>query len=1292
MLIIPGHQALNPYRLLQLQDQIEQVLQRSIQLSARYVYAVHSEHAFTANDLKRLSDLLHGSDQLLPHTDCVFVSARFGSISPWSSKATDILQHCNLSVTRVERAICYSFLGLAQFDHQQQQALLPLLHDRMIESVCFEVDELQQLFQHQAPGSFSQVDILQGGSDALRDANRRLGLALAEDEISYLVDSFSKLERNPSDVELMMFAQANSEHCRHKIFNADWIIDGEQKSHSLFQMIRHTHQCHPHGVLSAYADNAAVIEGSVGQRFFPNQAGEYVRSEEEIDFLAKVETHNHPTAISPFPGAATGSGGEIRDEGATGRGAKPKAGLCGFSVSNLHIPGFAQPWEGPQHKPGRIDSALNIMIQGPLGAAAFNNEFGRPNICGYFRSYEQTIAVPGGHEVRGYHKPIMLAGGVGNIRRQHVHKGEFAPRSKLIVLGGPAMLIGLGGGAASSMSSGASDEQLDFASVQRGNPEMQRRAQEVIDRCWQMGEHNPILYIHDVGAGGLSNALPELVKDGGCGGRFELRQVPNDDPGMSPMEIWCNEAQERYVLAVSPERLDQFEALCRRERCPFAVVGEASEEKQLYLHDQTFNNTPIDMPLSLLLGKAPKMTRNVSHRAAADNPLALHNVSLRDALYQVLRLPCVASKQFLITIGDRTVGGMVCRDQMVGPWQVPVADAGVTLLDYNGYTGEAMAIGERTPLALIDAAAAARMAVSEAITNLLSADIAAISDIRLSCNWMAACGHSGEDAALYDAVEAVGMHLCPELGISVPVGKDSLSMKTQWQAQGQAYSVTAPSSLIVSGFAPVRDVRNNLTPQLRRDQPSQLLWIDLSGAAGRLGASALAQVYRQLGNHGPDLEHPQRLRILAQLLADWREQQKVWAYHDVSDGGLVVCLCEMSFAAHAGLEINLAASELSDLQLLFAEEAGAVLQFATSEQQNIERDLQNSGLPATCWQWIGAVADSDRIRIHRGDQLLLDEAGADLHLCWHETSFHMQQLRDNPQSAQEEKALLRDSQFSGLQMRPAFDVTQNPALPYIQRGAKPKVAILREQGVNGQVEMAAAFDRAGFIAVDVHMSDLLSGAKQLDDMQGLVACGGFSFGDVLGAGQGWAKSILYNDTLRQMFERFFHRQSTFSLGVCNGCQAMSALRELIPGSEHWPQFKHNLSAQFEARLSQVKIASSNSVLLRGMEQSLLPVAVAHGEGRALFADDAQWQALKDSGMYSMGFCDSQGEASQHYPINPNGSEHAVTGVCSRDGRVTIMMPHPERVFRLQQLSWHAQQASEDSPWMRLFQNARVFVQ
>jgi len=1292
MLIIPGHQALSPYRLQQLQAQLKGILHTTVKLEPRYVYLIHGEQRFDQRQIQRLGDLLHGSEQPVPQRDSLFVSARFGSISPWSTKATDILRHCDLAVERVERAIAYTISGLSQLSAQQRDAILPLLHDRMIESVSFELLALEQLFAQQTPSSYTQVDTLGGGAAALQEANRQLGLALTDDEIDYLVAAFAQLQRNPSDVELMMFAQANSEHCRHKIFNADWIIDGAKQSHSLFQMIRHTHHCHPQGVLSAYADNAAVIAGSVGQRFFPTRAGDYTRVEESIDFLAKVETHNHPTAISPFPGAATGSGGEIRDEGATGRGAKPKAGLCGFSVSNLNIPDFQQAWEGETEKPGRIDSALNIMIQGPLGAAAFNNEFGRPNICGYFRSFEQRIAVDGGSEVRGYHKPIMLAGGIGNIRRQHVIKGAFPAASKLIVLGGPAMLIGLGGGAASSMSAGASDEQLDFASVQRGNPEMQRRAQEVIDRCWQMGDDNPILFIHDVGAGGLSNALPELVKDGGCGGRFELRAVPNDDPGMSAMEIWCNEAQERYVLAVSPANLPLFAEICQRERCPFAVVGEASDERHLYLHDNEFNNTPIDIPISLLLGKAPKMVRDVKRRASADNPLALNHVSVRDAVYKVLQLPSVASKQFLITIGDRSVGGMVCRDQMVGPWQVPVADAGVTLLDYNSYVGEAMAIGERTPLALIDAAAAARLAVSEAVTNILSADIAALSDIRLSCNWMAATGHPGEDAALYDAVSAVGLELCPTLGISVPVGKDSLSMKTQWQVGAQTKAVIAPSSLIVSAFAPVRDVRLNVTPQLRLNQPSQLLWIDLSAGAARLGASALAQVHRQLGNQGPDLDNPEQLIRFARLLADWRQQKKILAYHDISDGGLIVTLCEMSFAAHAGLRINLPEGGGDDLAILFAEEVGAILQIADTHHADVENDLRGSGLGEASWHWIGSPDSHERIRIRRGNRELLDEARVDLHVTWHEPSFRMQQLRDNPEAAQQEKALLCEQSFAGLQMRPSFDVSDNPALPFIQRGVRPKVAILREQGVNGQVEMAAAFDRAGFQAIDVHMSDLLNGSKSLDDMHGLVACGGFSFGDVLGAGQGWAKSILYNDRLRAIFERFFHRLDSFSLGVCNGCQAMSALRELIPGSEHWPQFRHNLSAQFEARLSQVKIESSNSVLLQGMEHSLLPVAVAHGEGRAVFSRDNEWQALRDAGMLSLRFCDSQGQATQHYPMNPNGSDQAVTGVCSRDGRVTILMPHPERVFRSHQLSWHGDSAQDDSPWLRLFQNARAFIQ
>jgi phosphoribosylformylglycinamidine synthase len=1142
-----------------------------------------------------------------------------------------------------------------------------------------------------------------------------------------------------------MFAQANSEHCRHKIFNADWVIDGEPQAYSLFAMIRNTTAQSPAGVLSAYRDNAAVITGWPAQRFAADaEDGCYRRSEEPLHILFKVETHNHPTAIAPDPGAATGSGGEIRDEGATGRGAKPKAGLCGFSVSNLRIPGAEQPWERDWGRPERICSALEIMRDGPIGAAAFNNEFGRPNLAGYFRSFEQPVPTPsGGVELRGYHKPIMLAGGVGVVRAPHVEKGRFPAGAPLIVLGGPAMLIGLGGGAASSMTSGASAEDLDFASVQRANPEMQRRCQEVIDRCNARGETSPILFIHDVGAGGLSNALPELVHDGGRGGRFELQRVPNADPGMSPMEIWCNEAQERYVLAVDPERLAEFEAICARERCPYAVVGEATDEEQLVLEDARFGTVPIDMPLSLLLGKPPQMRREVSSVPPVGEPLDLAHIDLAEAIARVLRLPTVAAKGFLITIGDRSVGGLVARDQMVGPWQVPVADCAVTLTDYRGHTGEAMAMGERPPLALLDAGAAARLAVAEALTNIAAAPIADLGDVKLSANWMAAAGHPGEDARLYETVRAVGLELCPALGIAIPVGKDSMSMKTAWDrprlplpgAEGQGndasdegserVEMTAPLSLVISAVAPVRDVRRGLTPWLRLDRgETVLVLVDLGRGQDRLGGSALAQVFGRLGERPADVDDPELLKDFFSAMQHLKEDALLLAYHDRSDGGLLATLCEMAFAGRCGLDCDLgmlpgfgatvgggagdgARSDQSvasaDLGLgpgerplseardpiaaLFAEELGAVLQVRAAELARVLDRLQQLGLGA-CSHPLGQPSSNGMIRIRRGEQVLFEASRAELQRAWSETSWQMQRLRDNPDCADEEFARI-GAEEPGLSASLPFDPAEDIAAPLIATGLRPRLAILREQGVNGQVEMAAAFDRAGFDCIDVHMSDLLEGRLGLDGFQGLAACGGFSYGDVLGAGEGWAKTILFNPRAREQFETFFARSDSFALGVCNGCQMLANLRELIPGTEHWPHFVRNRSEQFEARLLMVEITASPSILLRGMQGARLPIVVSHGEGRAEFRDAAQQQAAE--AMTALRYIEADGRPAMRYPANPNGSPEGITGLCNVDGRVTIMMPHPERIFRTVQQSWHPEDWGEDSPWLRLFRNARLWV-
>ncbi|MGB1239598.1 MAG: phosphoribosylformylglycinamidine synthase, partial [Pseudomonadales bacterium] len=1124
-------------------------------------------------------------------------------------------------------------------------------------------------------------------------ANTELGLALAEDEIDYLLTSFIELDRNPSDVELMMFAQANSEHCRHKIFNASWDIDSQAQEKSLFAMIRNTNEVGGDNVLSAYKDNAAVIRGSHAPRFYPSGTDhQYGYSAEDIHILIKVETHNHPTAIAPFSGAATGSGGEIRDEGATGRGGKPKAGLTGFTVSDLNIPGFEQPWESKYGKPGRIVSALDIMIEGPIGGAAFNNEFGRPNLSGYFRTFEQSVNGAAGEEIRGYHKPIMIAGGMGNIKDGHVEKGEIEVGAKLICLGGPAMLIGLGGGAASSMASGSSAENLDFASVQRGNPEMERRCQEVIDRCWQMGDQNPIAFIHDVGAGGLSNAFPELVKDGGRGGNFELREVNNDEPSMSPLAIWCNESQERYVLAVQPENMALFERLCERERCPYAVVGTASEEHHLTLGDRHFENNPVDLPMSVLFGKPPKMHRSVERAEYAVEAFDTQGIELEDAVERVLKLPAVASKSFLITIGDRTITGQVARDQMVGPWQVPVADCAVTTASYQGYTGEAMAMGERTPLALVDAAASGRIAIAETITNMASAAIDNLSDIKMSANWMCAAGHPGEDEKLYDTVRAVGMELCPQLGITIPVGKDSMSMRTAWREGDEDKSVTAPMSLVISGFAPVSDVRRSLTPQLVTDSgETDLILIDLGEGRNRLGLSALAQVYNKVGNQVPDLDNPDLLKTFFAAIQELNKQGMLLSYHDRSDGGLMACIAEMSFAGRAGVDLNLdllAETEQDCLAALFSEELGAVIQVKREHTVEILTELNAAGL-GECSAVIGGVNDDQLINVFFDDEEIYSASRSQLQQYWAETSYRIQGMRDNSECAAQEFSLIADRENAGLSANLSFDINDDVAAPFINKGAKPKIAVLREQGVNGQIEMAAAFDRAGFESVDVHMSDILEQRLSLADFNALVACGGFSYGDVLGAGEGWAKSILFNTVARDQFSAFFERLDTLSLGVCNGCQMISNLKQIVPGAEHWPKFVRNQSEQFEGRVAMVQVEKSSSVLLQGMEGSSMPIAIAHGEGRAEFVADELRVAANNASAVALRYVDSQLKVTEHYPQNPNGSPDGIAGMTSADGRVTIMMPHPERVFRAVQNSWAPQEWQEDGAWMRLFRNARV---
>ncbi len=1229
----------------------------------------------------------------------LLVVPRIGTISPWSSKATNIAHNCGLAgVRRIERGIRYNVAGTVT----DEPVLRTALHDRMTESVLTPTDDAATLFARADPRPVATVPLTTQGRAALVAANTAMGLALAPDEIDYLCDAYRTLGRDPTDVELMMFAQANSEHCRHKIFNADFIIDGQPQTASLFKMIRRSTEVSPDGVLSAYKDNAAVIEGTRAGRFFPDPTtGVYGTHVEPVHILMKVETHNHPTAISPYPGAATGSGGEIRDEGATGRGARPKAGLTGFTVSNLRLPGAVRPWEKDHGKPGRIVSALEIMTDGPLGGAAFNNEFGRPNICGTFRTFELEVPAPGsGREVRGYHKPIMIAGGLGSIRPDDVHKGHIPPGAPIIVLGGPALLIGLGGGAASSVASGDSAEELDFASVQRDNPEMQRRCQEVIDRCWAMGEHSPIVSIHDVGAGGLSNALPELVNDSGRGARFELRKIPSDEPGLSPVQIWCNEAQERYVLAVAPDRLAAFESLCARERCPFAVLGHATDDGRLIVDDAFFHDRPIDMPLSVLLGKPPRMTRTAHHVDVAREPFDTSGIDPREAAFRLLRLPTIADKTFLITIGDRTVGGLIARDQMVGPWQVPVADAAITCAGFDSSTGEAMAMGERPPVALLDAAASARLAVAEAITNIASAPIARLSDIKLSANWMAPAGHPGEDARLYDAVRAVGVELCPALGIAIPVGKDSMSMRTVWQKDGQPRAVTAPLSLVITAFAPVTDVRSALTPVLRGDAgETELLLVDLGRGQNRLGGSCLAQVYEQLGDVPPDLDDPALLAGFFDAVREAADAGALLAYHDRSDGGLFTTVVEMAFAGGTGIDVDIApllaasarhAQNAADpLAVLFSEELGAVVQVRAANTPRIIDHFAHNGL-AGCVHRIGRHTSDDRVVFRNGDKILIDESRTTLRGIWSETTHAMQRLRDDPTSADEEQATRTDATDPGLSVHVTFDPDDDITERFANVFPRPRVAILREQGVNGQIEMAAAFDRARFDAVDVHMSDILSGRIDLGDFRGLAACGGFSYGDVLGAGEGWAKSILFNARARDAFARFFARPDTFTLGVCNGCQMVSALKEIVPGAADWPRFVRNRGEQFEARLSLVRIEPGPSILLAGMAGTVAPIAVSHGEGRAEFASDRARAALEHAGLVAARFLDNRGRVAASYPANPNGSPDGITALTTPDGRVTILMPHPERVFRAVQLSWNPF-AGPDSPWMRMFRNARVWV-
>ena len=1314
ILRLRGSAALSAFRRAKLETALQARHASLAVAGATYWHFVELERGLTAAEGALLDRLLEYGDPpgAEPRGELYLVTPRFGTISPWASKATDIAHNCGLvAVRRIERGVAYHVAG-----EGSRERVAACLHDRMTETVLDRIEAADALFHHAAPRPLALVPLRAEGRRALERANAELGLALSDEEIDYLAAVFERLGRDPTDVELTMFAQANSEHCRHKIFNAAWIVDGVPQADTLFGMIRRTHAASPQGTVVAYADNAAVLEGRVAERWFPDADRGWRRHAELTHLLAKVETHNHPTAISPFPGAATGSGGELRDEGATGRGAKPKAGLCGFSVSNLRIPGFEQPWERHFGRPDRIASALEIMLDGPIGAASFNNEFGRPNLAGTFRAFEMEA----GGVARGYHKPIMIAGGVGNIRAAHALKAPVPAGALLIQLGGPGMLIGMGGGAASSLEAGANVADLDFDSVQRGNAEIQRRAQEVIDRCAALGAASPILAIHDVGAGGLANALPELAHAAGRGAAIDLRAVPSEEPGMTPREIWCNEAQERYVLAVSPDRLAEFRALCERERCPFAVLGTATADGHLTVTDPHFGDRPVDIDLDVILGKPPRMLRDVRRVARALPPLDLRAVELKEGAFRVLRAPTVANKTFLVAIGDRTVGGLSARDQMVGPWQVPVADCAVTLMDFSGYAGEAFAMGERAPLALIDPAASGRMAVGEALTNLAAAAVPDLSRVKLSANWMAAAGFPGEDAALFDTVRAVALDLCPALGVSIPVGKDSLSMRTTWQEGGEAREVVAPLSLVVSAFASCEDARRTLTPQLRTDLgATELVLVDLGRGRNRLGGSQLAQVYGQLGDASPDLDDPAALKAFFAAIQSLNRDGLLLAYHDRSDGGLLAAVCEMAFAGRCGATINLdllcydpLAHDVDGnerrpelmrgrdleraLSALFAEELGAVVQVLADDRPRVIKRLADADLYALP---IGAPNARDELRIVRNAKAVFAEPRAGLQRAWSEVSYRMQQLRDHPDCAQEEFDRILDGADPGLHAHLTFDPRADVAAPFIageiprpsstpfNKGARPRVAILREQGVNGQSEMAAAFDRVGFAPIDVHMTDLIAGGADLSDFKGVVACGGFSYGDVLGAGEGWAKSILFNARARDAFASFFARRDTFALGVCNGCQMLAAARELVPGGGDWPLFLRNRSEQFEARFALVEATESPSIFFAGMAGSRIPIATAHGEGRASFASaEARARAA-----VCLRYVDNRGEATERYPLNPSGSPGGISGLTTADGRFTIVMPHPERVFRTVQCSWHPDDWEEATPWLRMFRNARVWV-
>ena len=1297
MIVKEGPASHSPFKLESLLRRLLSIDQNITGLGARFIHFIDSKNDLGEEQDRILDSILEygpnwpfGADEGFK----IFTLPRFGTTSPWSSKATDIAKVCGLSsIERIERGVVFS-LALTNKDKRPKKEAIDLLYDRMTEVAITDLKQAKEIFSSLEPQPFSEVDILSDGKSALETANLQLGLALNDDEIEYLLEQFTKLNRNPTDAELMMFAQANSEHCRHKVFNADWIIDGIEKERSLFQMIKHTHEASSRNVLSAYKDNAAVIAGHKADWFLPNLDDQkYRRFNDEIHTMMKVETHNHPTAISPYPGAATGSGGEIRDEAATGRGAMPKAGLTGFSVSHLFIPDDVQSWENTIGKPDHIASALDIMLDGPIGGAAYNNEFGRPNILGYFRTFEEHNK----EEVNtswGFHKPIMIVGGMGNISDSSVKKNDIEAGSLIIVLGGPAMLIGLGGGSASSLNAGSSDSELDFASVQRDNAELERRAQEVITRCFAMGvqnkeeKANPIILIHDVGAGGLSNAIPEVADHSKMSADISLRDIDNAEPGMSPLEIWCNEAQERYVLSIHPEDLEIFDQICKRERCPYAVVGEVATHGNLRLKDEVFDNYPIDMPMDVLFGKPPKTKLEITSEQKSIIDDGLNGIDIEEAALKILRFPTVADKTFLIHIGDRTVGGLVSQDQFVGPWQVPVSDVAVTLKDHFGVQGEAMAMGERSPIAVHNAPASGRIAVGEAITNILSAPISDIADIKLSANWMSSIMTDRLKQDLYETVEAISIDFCSKIGITIPVGKDSLSMQTSWANENKQYKNTAPLSLVISAFAPINDVNNVITPQLKEKNESILLLIDLGQGQNRMGGSCLSQIYNLRLGGTPDIEDPELLKRFFNAVTALKSRKLIQAYHDRSDGGLFACVSEMAFAGNMGLDLSFeAVNEDELLELLFSEELGCVIQIQKGDLDVVLDILKEASL-SNCAYPIGTVLKDHRISIksdvfnHSFDLKILRQA-------WSKMSYEMQKLRDNPETAEEGFKKLLDENDPGLNPKIKFGTTH---IDYKRlKTSSPKVAILRDQGVNSQIEMAVAFNKAGFNAYDIHMTDILNGQVNLDQYIGLVVCGGFSYGDVLGAGGGWAKSVLFNEDARNQFKTFFHREETFSLGICNGCQMMSQLKELIPGADHWPRFVRNLSEQFEARLNMVEVLESNSIFLNGMEGSMIPIATSHGEGRVQYAHDSDMDALKHSKSVTIRYVDNFGQPAIHYPDNPNGSESGFAGFCSEDGRSTIMMPHPERVMRTEQFSWCPDDWKDHGPWARFFVNARDWI-